>query len=253
MDVGKARPPGGAALFGLLSTLLGGCILLISPATGTTTCEFAGASTMCGSCVQANCQPAVNACCGDSTCTALSDLEACATQHGTTCTSLQSGAEGGDAGAALAACIGQSCRGECQPYSGRGTTSCSEPDGVQGTACDCVLPDADDPVNDFVCSTAAYPGTLCCAPDGWPGPGLQCACDVLSCDASQQGCECSLAYYLPSSQVCQTPYCCAYGDGCSCRASACYTYETVVTSCNIAVVSCPMGQHQVDSCSISSP
>ena len=62
-----------------------------------------------------------------------------------------------------------------------------------------------------------------------------------------------LVNYVPTGQVCQTPHCCAYVDGCSCRATDCYPYETAVGSCTVAAVTCPTGEHQVTSCSIVSP
>lgn len=237
----------------LLPALLAGCILLVDPTTGSTRCEFSGESTECGACVQQNCQTAVNACCADAMCGAFADLESCATAHGATCTNLQDGNETGTAGAGLASCVAANCRGACQPYSAPGTTSCS--DGYngegQGTVCTCQLPDANDTVNDFVCSAAAYPGTIRRAPDGWPAPGIQCLCQVLGCDPSQDGCECELVSYTPTEQFCQATQCCAWQDGCTCRASGCYTYETKVETCSVAAVACPTGQVQVASCSIA--
>ena len=59
------------------------------------------------------------------------------------------------------------------------------------------------------------------------------------------------ASYTPTEQFCQATQCCAWQDGCTCRASGCYTYETKVETCSVAAVACPTGQVQVASCSIA--
>jgi hypothetical protein len=197
----------------------------------------------------------VNDCCADSGCAnALADLESCTTEHGAACATLQSGKVAGSAGSALAACIAEKCLGECQPISGQSTTACSEPPFGQGSVCTCELASAPD---DFVCSSAVYTGTKCCAPEGWPATGIQCGCLPLGCFPTSDGCLCSLVNYDPremgGSGHCKTKHCCVQGSTCACRSGPCFDFETAVPECDVLAVTCDTGQKSVASCSMRTP
>ncbi len=236
------------AAFGLLGALVGSCILFVSPPTGGDTCQFAGVLSSCGACVRDQCQPQVNACCGDNGCAgALHDLETCATSQDRSCTALQSGEAGNATGAALSACVSAQCRGECQPFAGTPETACTEPNFGQGTVCGCQL--STQP-NDFACSATVYPSTLCCAPAGWPAAGLECDCQVLGCTPTADGCFCALVSYTPTGQSCMAPSCCVDRDTCTCGAAPCTSFETKVPSCDVTRVHCKDGQVEVASCAL---
>jgi hypothetical protein len=234
---------------------LAGCILFVSPADYGAHCEFQGMTTDCGACLAERCQTTIDACCGDSTCASiLSSVDTCASELGDACTTLKDAAKSGTdpTQQALGSCVATLCAGECAASQGESVTKCSEPEFAEGTACTCSSA-SDGGANDFVCSSAVYPEALCCAPSGWPGPGLTCNCEPLECSSMPSGCSCSLSCspFGSSSTTCSgPPHCCALSGSCSCSDSPCTSGETKVSSCSAKTAGCPSGAHVVESCSI---
>jgi hypothetical protein len=229
---------------------LAGCILLVSPTSYGTTCHFSGMGTTCGSCIASQCQTEVNACCVDPGCSGTLDaLDQCASGDGGACSAIDSETASNDVNSAgLAACIVRSCSNLCETHSSTSKTSCSVPEFGGGHSCQCSLSDQS---NDTVCSSAAFPDTLCCAPDGWPAPSLQCTCQQLSCGPTADGCDCFLSPGESCTHVCSATICCQNLDDCYCGSAACLAQEKQVPSCSLSVVGCPVGNKQVESCSIA--
>jgi hypothetical protein len=224
----------------------GGCVLFVSPTTYPTTCAFAGETSQCGACLAASCQTEIDACCGDDGCagSVLASLESCTTAH--TCDALL-GASG-----PLPACVKTKCAAVCVTLTGTSQTSCLEPPLAAGFGCTCTFGAPDGP-NDFACSSAIYASARCCAPAGWPAPGLACTCAPLACNATTDGCFCSLAETTPTETSCSASTCCVENDTCTCRAKGCFSFETPVPSCDVTAVGCRPGQVRVDSCSLRTP
>jgi hypothetical protein len=231
---------GGLASLSVLSVLsVVGCILAVSPETYGDRCRFAGEGTQCGSCVRTACQAEVNAeCDGD----ALRAVESCAARHDASCGTIPDGP--------LAACVKTRCAGVCTVLAGTSETHCEEPPLGAGSACTCTQGGV---ANDAVCDSAAYPQTICCAPKGWPAPGLACSCRPVSCNATTDGCFCSLVTNTPVQSACSGFACCAERDACTCRAKGCYPFETQVPTCDVTVLGCADGQVRVASCSVRTP
>jgi hypothetical protein len=229
---------------------LAGCILLVSPSSYGPACHFSGMGTACGSCIASQCQAEVNTCCGDTDCSGTLDaLDQCASGDGGACTTIESQtASKNVSSAGLAACIERSCSSLCETHSSTSKTNCTVPEFGGGHACQCELSTQS---NDTVCSSAAFPDTLCCAPDGWPAPGLQCNCEQLSCGPTSDGCDCFLSASQSCTHVCSATLCCQYQDTCSCGSEACLTQEKQVPSCTLSVIGCPAGNKPVQSCSIA--
>lgn len=226
-----------------LSLLVVGCVLVVSPETYGDRCRFAGDETsQCGRCIAERCRAEVDACCRDSACDGMMrTLDACSDAHGPDCAAL--GASDTD----LGRCVARACAAVCVALTGASLTSCREPRLGEGSACTCE--GASTAGNDFICSEAAYPDTICCAPPGWPSPGLACSCMPLSCTPSPDGCFCLLADFTPKSRACEGVTCCADQDTCTCRGRACYPSEHPVPTCDIEAAGCKKGQQRVDSCS----
>ena len=212
------------------------CILVVSddvPESGEH-CRFSGEDGQCGRCIQQQCRPAVDACCAELACDAtLAAVESCATIADAGCDALETD------GSELGACVSNRCGAVCERRIAPSTTFCREPPLGEDAACEC---DQSNPANDFICSEAAYPETVCCAPPGWPAAGLECSCRPLGCNPSEGGCLCALVDYVPDGSVCQAPPCCVDGDVCTCRQSGCFDWETPVSACTIDVVGCPPEQ-----------
>lgn len=227
------------------------CILAVSdlPDPGPH-CTFAGTSSQCGACIKAHCQDAVDACCGAMSCApVLSKLESCTTRHDASCNIFGSRPPTSPSqGVALAQCVHSACSAACATLGGVSQTACHEQLLGEGTTCSCQVDPAN--ANDFICSEGTYPRTLCCAPAGWPAPGLECACRPLGCDPTSDGCYCDLVDYGPTERKCAGQTCCADQDSCTCRAGSCFSFETQVPACDIQAVTCAQGQHRVASCSV---
>ncbi len=238
------------ATAGLLSLVLAGCILLVSPPPpGGDRCVFSGEESPCGACMKEACQAAIDSCCGNSACTAtLGTLEGCTTRHDGSCRGLLGPTAGADpTGAILSGCATQHCSAVCQERVGVARTSCTGAPFGEGNVCSCKLA---GPPNDFVCARDTYPNTVCCAPEGWPAPGLSCSCLPLGCSPSPAGCFCALIDHTPEQTTCASTRCCVEHDTCTCGSRSCYPWETAVPSCEVRAVGCRAGQTQVTSCSI---
>lgn len=223
-----------------------GCIFVVSPEEYGATCRFEGEDTQCGSCIRQKCTQAIDECCRDQNCEQpLRDLDQCATQSSFACQTLK-GATSPAAANTLAQCIQRECDAVCVEKKGTPTTSCREPRLGEGSACEC---SASGAPNDDVCSAAAFRDTLCCAPKGWPAPGLECTCQPLDCRPTDDGCFCRLADFTPKQRECSAVHCCVDKDVCHCGADECAGFETPVESCSVAVLRCAEGQEPVTSCS----
>lgn len=231
------------ALFSLLA-MLASCILVVSPEEYGNVCRFRGEDTQCGTCIRAHCQGALNDCCRDVTCGSLDHLDPCAEQRSSRCRDLVSHLD------PFADCVKRECGAVCVELTGTPTTSCREPRLGEGAACTC---SAGGEANDDICSAVVYPGTLCCAPEAWPSPGLECKCQALDCRASPDGCFCRLADFTPKTRECSAVHCCASDDVCTCGSRACSSFEREVPTCAIGELRCAKGQKPVDSCSARTP
>jgi hypothetical protein len=182
----------------------------------------------------------------------LRTLEACATIRDEHCTELMTGG-GSFQRAALAECVLEKCSPYCQavpPGAGESETSCKESPLAPAAACSCTVQSI--PANDFTCSEAVERGSRCCAPSGWPAPGLQCTCRRLSCNPTEDGCFCSLVDYAPEQETCAgQAHCClaaGHDDQCFCRSRECGPNETPVPACSLDVMGCG-SQVKQESCS----
>lgn len=221
-----------------------GCILVVSPEEYGTTCRFEGEDTQCGTCIATKCGAELHACCRDASCdSVMFDVDDCAQHSSYTCSVLK-----GTARRSIAECVKRRCDSVCVELKGSPTTSCREPRLGEGSACTCTANDGE--VNDFICSPQTFPSTLCCAPKGWPAPGLECTCRPLDCSPTDEGCFCSLAEFTPKQRECTAVKCCVDKDKCTCRARGCFAFEREVESCNVDVVECAAGQDKVESCSV---
>jgi hypothetical protein len=142
-----------------------------------------------------------------------------------------------------------SCASICYALSGASQTRCTDAFLAPGLACRC---EAGGAPNDLKCATDSHPRTRCCAPSGWPGPGLACACDAVACLPLVDGCNCVLSDNLDVStaETCRGVHCCAAPDHCQCRPRPCSGGEREVEACSKAELACPSGTHDVASCSI---
>jgi hypothetical protein len=240
----------------LASLALASCVLLVSPKTYGDRCKFGGEETACGRCLRDRCQTAIDGCCKDDTCAGtMTALEGCA-QRGA-CDELTSkkGATGNDL--AVTSCAETLCAAVCRSFTGGSDTKCGEPVFGRGATCSCKP--APGAGNDFECSPATYPGTVCCAPEGWPATGLECTCLPLGCHPIPEGCSCALVDTPPDQTECSASTCCVSTvdpDQCVCR-PGCFDNETKVAACAVTaqtatgpVIGCKKGQKRVDSCTI---
>jgi hypothetical protein len=240
-----------AAVLGFLLPLAG-CILFVSPGEYGGACRFGAADSACTACVRDKCQPSVDACCTDDACgPSLTLLDACASGDPKACQSLNLDAQSTVATkAALGQCVAAQCRSACPVGSTKSRTKCDTPLFGGQKTCSCTI-SAES--NDTVCSAAAFPDTICCAADGWPGPSLRCSCLTLGCAPSQTGCLCGLFDSSSDEHTCTATYCCASKDVCACGSTPCESGETRVATCDLGAVTCPVGQSRVDSCSVPIP
>jgi hypothetical protein len=233
------------AAFGSLALV--GCILAVSPERYGDTCRFEGEDTQCGACVVDRCRTEMNDCCSDEACDAtVRTVESCASRHDQSCAEIANGA----GRFALARCVTEKCGGVCVAFAGSSLTSCKEPLLDESAACSCRYSGGG---NDFACNPAAYRDTICCAPNGWPGVGLECSCRPIECNASAGGCFCLTVEGTPTQRECTGPICCAQNDSCSCGSKPCFQFQTQVATCNLAAVGCRENQIRVDSCSLRKP
>lgn len=269
-DHGKKSPRGGM-LSALVVVAVGlaltasqpSCMLLISAETYPGPCRFDGADTQCGACVRAQCQEAMNGCCGDDACLPLvKSVETCALTHDASCDDLRGARHppNGKIPSPLAVCAVDQCGAVCDRLAGASQTRCKEPALGEGSTCTCEAAPAftgsstgktakGEPANDFVCGATTFPETICCAPRNWPSVGQECTCSALSCTPSPGGCFCSSRSFTPEQRQCSGLHCCVESDNCECNARECFEFETPVARCEVAAVGCKKDQVRVDSCS----
>jgi hypothetical protein len=258
-----------ATVASLLWLTSSGCILLVGGGgLETTTCQFQGNDTTCGSCIAAHCQTEVNACCLDSTCDGnLGYLDGCASSgDAVSCAYLTSGsllvpsAKFGS----LSQCVTRECS-TC----GTGSTSSFDsglgPPGIGCTvetdSCFCTN-SATASGKGVTCDPTTIENSVCCASYGWPasdaGAGVLqpvCSCTKVGCTVSADICSCSanadatedgdLASCSPSFGPCYV------SDGlCSCLADASSgAFGTPVKDCSPPNTGCYNNYTQVKSCS----
>jgi hypothetical protein len=227
------------ALFSLASLLpLVSCILFIDEPNIEAHCRFEGSETACGNCLRQRCQSEIDQACGKDYLMPLVDR--CAT--GESCESIPLGEP-------FEICRRRRCLAVCHRNEGESLTHCTESFVSPSLACAC---DVDAPPNSFTCSSEVFPKTLCCAPNVWPGPALECACKSIACLPSSDGCTCHLTDNLDEATAadCRGTHCCAVEDRCQCRTRECSGSEKEVSACNLAVLECPKNQKSVKACSI---
>lgn len=248
----------GTAAAGLLAA---SCVLLVSPSTYGDRCKLSGEETLCGRCLRDRCQPMIDGCCKDASCSAtLNAVESCAVHSDSTCNDLATRKSAPARDGELATCAMTQCAAVCRAFSGTSETKCAEPVFGRGATCSCVLATAAG--NDFECSPESYPATLCCAPSSWPADGLECTCLPLGCHATPDGCSCALVDTPPDKSACSADKCCTSTidpDQCVCRKD-CFDAERRVPSCsltaqvaNVPAIGCKKGQIRVKSCAIRKP
>jgi hypothetical protein len=231
------------------SLALVSCILIVSPERFGDTCRFSGEETQCGACLVDHCRAELDECCRDDQCDpTLRAVEACATRHDASCSAIARDA----ARFPIARCAAQRCGGVCVALQGTPLTRCEEPTLAEGAACVCLY-DESGGGNDFVCGTAAYAQTLCCAPKGWPAAGLECACLPIDCSPTREGCSCNRIKNAPEQSACAGAICCAETDSCTCGSRPCFAFETPVATCTLAAIACPKDQIRLESCSQRTP
>ena len=232
-----------------------GCILLVPSEDYSTTCHFKGMDTTCGACIASHCQPEVNACCSDPTCAApgstLGLVESCATGYAPSCAVIPDDIQAADPRRdALARCAYEKCNATCAAAAATSTTSCSVPGFGLGKTCLCTV---ETPVNKVACSKASFPGTKCCAPDGYPATGLECTCNVIACVATGATCDCNLFDTQTGTAECGGGtglHCCEAFDNCMCSSQPCGSTTKEVTKCDLDVIRCPVNFTEVSSCSV---
>ena len=243
------------AFAGVVGLALASCVLVVSPETYGEHCRFAAETTACGACLRERCENAIDACCSDTACGAMPDVDRCARGESGACEAL--GARGNASGAPerdTGSCAATQCAAVCRTFTGASTTTCTEPPSGRGATCSCKTAGT-MAANDFECSPAAFVGTVCCAAPSWPAEGQECTCRPLGCSTTPEGCFCQLAFTPQTSQTCEGTTCCQEDDGdqCACRAR-CFDREHQVPRCAALPIEtgagCKNGQVRVDSCSL---
>ena len=228
------------------------CVLVVQPETFGAHCSPRAATTECMGCLVSRCQAAVDACCSPGACgDLLSTLEHCAAVQDATCAEARARTTSADANEArLATCVSTRCGSPCGELSGTSKTSCRESRNGEST-CTCTAGEA---VNEVECSEVAYPGSLCCASKGWPGPGLGCTCVPIVCVPSGSGCFCSRnEYATPGYQsrcAGKDLFCCRSNGTCRCGTARCEPPEEAVAECGRATMQCDVAHNEVAACSI---
>jgi hypothetical protein len=223
-----------------IAAFLGGCILFVSPADTGDHCAFRGEETACGACLLDHCKTAINVSCASAG--VLTAMEECAASGDDACNRIPA--------SDVATCLANACASLCYARVGTSQTRCTDSFVSPGLACSCQTSSAP---NDLACASTTYPRTRCCAPSGWPGPALECACNAVVCVPTSDGCNCILGDNLDSTtaEECKGTHCCAVEDRCQCRVRACAGGEREVAACNLAELACPNGTVEFDAgCSI---
>jgi hypothetical protein len=248
-EVRTLTPPGtprstqslAAIVWGSLFTA--SCVLFVPESTVGEHCAFDGAQTACGACLRSVCASAIDDACRDRTQlqSVVPVMEECAAKSDDACDRVPA--------SDVASCMKEKCGAFCYFKSGQSQTHCTESFLAPGLACTC---DTTGSPNDLKCASDAYPRARCCAPSGWPGPGLECTCAAIACAPTQDGCNCVLTDNLDSTiaDTCSGAHCCATSDHCQCRARVCTGGEREVATCTKTELGCPEGRREVASCAI---
>lgn len=224
-------------------------------------CTLEGTASRCGQCIAPCVDTLSPACCRDPSCAkrmlplagdcALGDAAACAQIAGEVVSSTPNVAN-------LATCIDQGCLGphmDCPTRSPTTSTTCILSGLEDASTCSCNLYPGSS--NDLVCSSARFPGTRCCAEDGWPDAATRdCLCQAITCEATMTGgsCTCSLALVAGGTTTCAGTFCCQTFDQCYCGTTPCNpAYQTQVATCTLATIGCPMGYAPVETCTVAAP
>jgi hypothetical protein len=240
-------------VLGLAILALPGCILLVDAEHYGSHCRFAGSDSECGACIAEQCPSEIDACCTDVACAGtLTAVEGCTTRRDQSCDDAKAAARlSSSPASSLGKCVAERCAGECERASPTPVTTCGGLSTSNGTACTCKVSSS---VNSFVCNTTTFPETICCAPAGWPAPGLECTCLPVRCSTSTDGCSCGRVDFgvADHSKVCEGAasgvHCCAAEDFCHCGAKRCESSEHEVPSCSIAAIGCVRGQERQTTC-----
>lgn len=210
------------------------------------TCRFAGdATTACGKCIAAACQPKVNACCDDTTCVGyeLPSVEKCSSSGD--CADVARASASADPYGALVGCVKTSCADACGGTAALGDGGAGsraidcEPDSTS-ESCTCTGTSGDAGGNATSCgpSTIEAPATACCAGPGWPASG-GCTCYPFRCLVTQGTDQCQCGSYYASSDgekatSCPSTECCATPSKgeCRCGGSPCGPDEIAQDGCD---------------------
>src|SRR5262249_1453661 len=217
-----------------VSCLAVSCILFVPERTMGDHCTFDGAETECGACFRAPATDVTDAGCADPDAlrTVIPPMEECAAKSDAACGRVPA--------SKVATCMQSKCGALCYERVGTSQTRCTDSFFSPGLACSC---QTSDTPNDLKCDPGAYPRTRCCAPVGWPAPGLECRCDAIFCAPLQDGCNCILTDNLAATDAaeCHAAYCCASTEHCQCRPRVCTGGEKTVTTCDKSTIVCPTG------------
>lgn len=237
-----------------------GCVLLVDEVdTFGSDCKIQGAETACGSCLRSNCQPAVNACCGDPQCDATG-IDQCALGN-----CAVQGQRSAWENCTLAACseacgLGTSDGGlDAGSDAGMDAADAAEDSFTPPTVTNCTTSinscscNAGAAPNGVVCDKTKVDNGYCCADATWPAAG-NCRCQRLSCENISGDCECGLVPNGPLSSCQPTtsqPNCCARPDfgTCLCSKKICESWVgDPVAACTPQTTPCHNGK-SVTSCS----
>lgn len=230
------------------------CIAIVNPDDYGRTCSFANVGAVCGACLAGQCQAAIDACCASDQClSALADVDLCAGGDRNACGRVvarpgTSPAANDAASLRLAQCLSKSCASAC-PYAVATVTRCAQPVLGNGATCHC---DVSAQPNAVECSRAAFPDTLCCAPDGWPSDGQRCSCLKWACNPNEVGCGCLLSETSSriDSPECTGVTCCSDGYQCQCSSLPCRDDQKKVPSCSLSFAECKKGTRAIDRCTV---
>lgn len=243
---------GGVLAAVLLSLEAGsGCIFFIDDDASKlgTTCHVASEDHACGKCIATMCQPLLDKCCGDPSCSStLTSLDACIADFTTAscATYATAPASAKTSEDALRTCI-VGCAAGCRASTGASITNCYS---YGGSSCTC---SGTKGFNDTACSSDSVGTGVCCADYGWPNTGLSCECESYKCKETGPGsCTCGTSTSGPSSTCTGGlgAICCATSYGtCSCGSKDCSSTDDRVQSCGPFSKECGTGKKAVTSCS----
>jgi hypothetical protein len=223
------------------------CVLLVAPDDYGPHCRFAGQDSVCGQCIAQKCGAQIDDCCRTDACApGLALIERCASGDRQLCGIVESDLQASDPHRVeLARCVSTQCKVTCTTGVPASITKCAPSSFGLGKTCSCAV--TADP-NVVACSESAFAETRCCAPASWPAAGQKCACQVLACTPTADGCACTLYDGPAELSTCNGPICCLDADTCRCGSKPCGSLSTPVDSCTLATIGCPPSQKHVTTC-----